>query len=361
MDEALWPVVLERIAQAFGARAINLQLVDSQSGASLRSLSHGIPEERMQDYQNHYIMVDPRVSYGLKHPDRLIYDYLHTSEAEMDRDPYYAWLEQGDFRYYLAGTVLQDDAVQAFAALQRSPKQEHFLTKEIERFGQLVPHLRRAMQIGRLVNHCDLRLSASEEVLQSLTLGIVILNPSGKVIYANETASRLATGDGLTLTCHGIAIADRATAGHLGHLLGCLLRPGSDVPSPGGRLVVPRQSGRRPLILTVSPLPARTHAFGLERSAVLIVMHDQSEQAILDPGLLQSLYGLTTSEAKLAIAISGGMKLKQISDSTGRSSETLRSHLKQVFAKTGTHSQAELVSLMLRTSSSNGRAETDIE
>ena len=53
--------------------------------------------------------------------------------------------------------------------------------------------------------------------------------------------------------------------------------------------------------------------------------------------LLRRLYGLTNTEAQVALCIVRGADLKQISDELLVSLPTVRTHLQHVFDKTDTH------------------------
>jgi DNA-binding CsgD family transcriptional regulator len=64
------------------------------------------------------------------------------------------------------------------------------------------------------------------------------------------------------------------------------------------------------------------------------------------PSLLQALFDLTPAEARTAGQITEGKSIEQISSATGISQNTIRTHLKSVFQKTGVERQAELVSLL---------------
>ena len=62
--------------------------------------------------------------------------------------------------------------------------------------------------------------------------------------------------------------------------------------------------------------------------------------------LTGAIYELTPAEARLAVAVGRGRELSMLSEDWNVSSETLRSHLKAVFAKTGVRRQVELVRLL---------------
>jgi DNA-binding CsgD family transcriptional regulator len=62
---------------------------------------------------------------------------------------------------------------------------------------------------------------------------------------------------------------------------------------------------------------------------------------------LRSRFCLTPAEAQIALGIADGKTLAAIAEARGVSVSTARGQLKFVFAKTGTHRQAELVALLL--------------
>jgi DNA-binding CsgD family transcriptional regulator len=69
--------------------------------------------------------------------------------------------------------------------------------------------------------------------------------------------------------------------------------------------------------------------------------------------MIARLFGLTRAESAVAAALCAGMSLSQYAAAAGVSVLTARTHLKRVQAKTDTHSQAELVALLLRSGVGN--------
>jgi DNA-binding CsgD family transcriptional regulator len=61
--------------------------------------------------------------------------------------------------------------------------------------------------------------------------------------------------------------------------------------------------------------------------------------------MLQRLFGLTAAEATVMAEIAAGARPAEIAEASGRSLETVRTHLKALYDKTGAKSQADLVRL----------------
>jgi len=62
---------------------------------------------------------------------------------------------------------------------------------------------------------------------------------------------------------------------------------------------------------------------------------------------LANRFGFTLCEARVALLIAKGCSPSRVASKLGISLNTVRSHLKRVFAKSDTHRQAELVLLLL--------------
>lgn len=62
---------------------------------------------------------------------------------------------------------------------------------------------------------------------------------------------------------------------------------------------------------------------------------------------LSQLFGLTASEARLALAISQGLTIVEAAESLNLTAETARNYSKRIYAKTGTRGQSDLVRTIL--------------
>ena len=65
--------------------------------------------------------------------------------------------------------------------------------------------------------------------------------------------------------------------------------------------------------------------------------------------LLRQRYGLTPREVDVALLVLHGQGVKPIAQQLALSANTVRTHLHNIFTKTRTHRQAELVGLLLTT------------
>jgi len=95
----------------------------------------------------------------------------------------------------------------------------------------------------------------------------------------------------------------------------------------------------------VRPLECRV--FSVRRDTVAIVVADPDDDGI-DAGALRELHGLTPAEIAVVRGLLRGGDPRGIAATIGVSTHTVRSHLRSIFAKTGTRAQADLVRVLLR-------------
>ena len=110
---------------------------------------------------------------------------------------------------------------------------------------------------------------------------------------------------------------------------------------------LPRSNGEHPLLARAMPLSRATMGIHRYAAAVLILI-DPNRHNGADPEMLQTAFGLTRAEARLAGILANGTDLSEAADQLGISRLTTRSHLRSIFAKTGTCRQGELVALLSR-------------
>ena len=119
---------------------------------------------------------------------------------------------------------------------------------------------------------------------------------------------------------------------------------GEEARGQGGAAVFALPDGKM-LIVRAAPLGEP----GLfRRAGVLVVFAKLGFDLVPDQAFLRGAFGLTATEAEVALALVGGASASAIARDRAVSLETIRSHLKTIFAKTGTRRQAHLVALILQ-------------
>ena len=85
-----------------------------------------------------------------------------------------------------------------------------------------------------------------------------------------------------------------------------------------------------------------------QRNKILISVLTFENERVLSPAVLQDLFGFTPSEGRLAALLINGKSVIECADELGVRISTVREKLSNLFAKTRTSRQPELVSMLSR-------------
>lgn len=188
------------------------------------------------------------------------------------------------------------------------------------------------------------------DALDRMQQGTLVVGGDARIYFANRHARDLLTaGDGLCAAADSLRAETPEQTQTLRRLIREAARP-EGLDGASGMMAVRRRFKPRPLAVMVSSCHPRTRLAVAVRPqrAVLVFVTDPDRTPAMRSDLLRQLYRLTRMEAEVALAVLRGEGLKAIAGSFGVSMSTARTHLQNVFDKTETRRQAELVYLLLR-------------
>lgn len=197
--------------------------------------------------------------------------------------------------------------------------------------------------------------AAASAALDHGECGIVAVAADGTPVFCNTAAERfLAAGDGLQLrrgevrpTGYAEAIRFRAALDEVADAPGAGAAAGAERDRPRAMaMLLPRRDGGRPTILAIAP--ARGRARATTRASAILYILEAGQQAPARMDAVCRLHGLSRVETSLIRHLVGGLTLSEAAGEMHVKPETARAYLKQVFAKTGTHRQVDLVALISR-------------
>jgi DNA-binding CsgD family transcriptional regulator len=186
----------------------------------------------------------------------------------------------------------------------------------------------------------------SMQVLDRLTVGIVLIGAKGEVLASNRTARDMALSQG---DADGTVV--RSASHRLLHALSQSASQSvrranghtADAAAAFARLES-RQDSRISVLAT--PLAKTNGSRRRPQASTALFLSDTSRLFAPYHDWLCRFYGLTRLEAQLVTQIVEGRSLGDIAATLRVSIHTVRSYLKQIFGKTGVHRQAGLVKLV---------------
>jgi DNA-binding CsgD family transcriptional regulator len=176
---------------------------------------------------------------------------------------------------------------------------------------------------------------------------IVLLNDIGEVAHANMAATHLFNADsGIRIcrdrmACQSLSDTFRLQAA-IEHCKETALSGQPVCP-----VISVQRPGRRALAISLASLPRQDAASADLVSTIAYIFDPERDSTrTIEPAC--KLYGLSLRETAITCALVNGSSLNDAADQLGLAEQTARSYLKQVFLKTDTKRQGDLVQLMLR-------------
>jgi len=193
----------------------------------------------------------------------------------------------------------------------------------------LLPHLNQAIELLEKLSDIEIKNSHTDGLMNHLPMGLVIIKPDATILSENTRAA--------VLLEHVRAIHEEklkfAPAIHQqAFALTC-------------REVLNTREGKS---VSMGELQMWVSPHGPEACQLAIFLGHHNYHTHIRLSALNDLYGLTSKEAMVAAELCNGRaKLEEVANTMGIHINTVRSHLKQIYTKTGTNSQAELLKMIL--------------
>ncbi|WP_156612515.1 helix-turn-helix transcriptional regulator [Paramagnetospirillum marisnigri] len=352
MDNSRWPDALSRLSGAFQGDLGVLTVGSIQPMTLITNLMTGtiVPPPNLEELIDRLSPTDLRLQYGMSHPGKAFACRQVLDEKAWTASPFYREiLEPNGVPYSIVCMDVVDRHYVFSTGTLRGDRDGSFTNEEVRQFESLTPHLIRAVRTQIRLGQQQSVTDDLRATLNALVAAVILVDATGKVWFANHAAeSILAQGDGLGVSQGRLRGGTPGDSGKIEAMVAETVMAARASRLPGGdALTLDRPSGKAPLNLLCVPMRAdRLEVFPLRPSAMLFVSDPEAERPIPE-ALIARMYGLTPAEARLCGDLLRGMDLAGHAERHGITANTARTHLKSIFAKTGTGRQAELLRLIL--------------
>ena len=271
---------------------------------------------------------------------RFLTDFDGLTKEEIEASDFYTELLRPRGFGWCVGTSIRSPSGDTLVFSIEKAHNKGPVPREVaERLDELRPHLARAALLsGRLGLE---RAKTAVATLELIGLPAAALTRTGRVISAN--AGFLGSALSVDVGAGDIARFANETAHEL--VMDAIAKASNSQIGFGRSVPVGGTRDTPPFVAHIVPL--RGAGLDLFTGALSIVfLTPVVPNSSPAPELLQALFDLTPAEARIASQVTEGKSIEQIAASTTLSHNTIRTHLKSVFLKTGVQRQAELVSLL---------------
>jgi DNA-binding CsgD family transcriptional regulator/PAS domain-containing protein len=351
LEPALWSAVLGKTRGFVGGSAAALYFKDAiRKSGKLHYEDGGLDRHYLQLYMKKYAKLDP---FTTGH----FFAEIGQPTATTDLMPYDEFLATRFYREWVRPQRLVDNAT---AALDKSStgvalysifrhERDGVVDNETRhRMRLIVPHMRRAVLIGRVI---DLKTAEAEtfaNILDGISAGMFLVDARGRIIHANASGHVLLGEGSLLRAVGGKLTANDANAEAALHEI--FIAAGSGDAAVGTKgIAVPliTRNGER-YVAHMLPLTsgARRRAGTSYAAVAALFVHKAALETPSPPEVIAKTYRLTPSELRVLLGVVEVGGVAETAETLGIGEGTVKTHLHRLFTKTGTSRQAELVKLV---------------
>lgn len=284
----------------------------TQEGLQIQeSFLHNKPIEAVSDYAA-ITHADPVLKAACANPGRVIRFHPPTLFSGKEKRPLFDYAKRYKHSNGMSAIFLDQNSPHAQAiSLFRANEDDHFLAQDSWIAEQVIPHLLEAIKVNQA-----LAIQRSFETSDSST--VAIARPNGALHFCGIGFRKLLN----------LEWPDWKSAILPGPLMDELARIGSTAFCTSA-IHVSVKCVSQLLFLNASRVSASV------------------SRPTINPELLQRTYGLTFAEARVAIAMLEGSSARNVAAYLSVSHHTVRTQLKQIYAKLGVDTRARFVKLVL--------------
>jgi DNA-binding CsgD family transcriptional regulator len=354
LDPSLWSGVLARTAGFVGGQAAGLLSKDSVSKAGNAHHNYGVDPHYIRLYQETYWKFDPLsplLFYAVEQVTT-ISDYIPDDEFRegrffRERVQPQGWID--------AANVVLDKSLTSCAILSVIRDEAHGIVDDEmrRRMRLIVPDIRRAALIGRVIDLKTAEAATFAGTLDGLSAGLFLVDATGRIVHANASGHvMLATGDFLRAAGVRLVASDPQSDLTLREVFAAAGSGDAAIGIKGIAVPLTSRAGER-YVAHVLPLTsgARRQAGTSYAAVAALFVHKAALETPSPPEVIAKTFKLTPSELRVLLGIVEVGGAPETAEALGIAEATVKTHLKRLFAKTGTTRQADLVKLVAAYSS----------
>ena len=351
VDPVLWGDLLGDARDFVGGSAAVLYSKDAtRKSANIYYDDGGIDPHYKQLYLDQYVKFDPTSTaeffVEIEQPtatgDLIPYnEFLQTRHNQ-------EWARPQGLVDHLRAALEKSAAGIAFFGVFRDQRDGTVDNEMRQRMRLIVPHVRRAMLIGQLINRKTAEAAAFADTLDGVSAGLFLVDAGGRMVHANASGQAMLDERCVLRSGGGKVDATEAEADReLNRVVA--LAGGGDAAVGVKSIALPlaARDGER-YVAHVLPLMSgeRRRAGASYAASAALFVHKATLGAPSAPETIARLYHLTPSELRVLLALVQLGGVPEVAEALGIGETTVKTHLHHLFGKTGASRQADLVKLV---------------
>jgi DNA-binding CsgD family transcriptional regulator len=358
LDPTLWVDVLRKSASFVGGPAASLFFKSAASKTGAVVYDYGTDPHYRQLYFEQYIKLDPATTGHF-------FAEIEEPMATADLMPYDEFLET---RFYLewarpqrlvdfvAAVLDKSMTSAAMFGVFRHERDGVVDDQARQRMRLIVPHIRRAVLIGRIIDLKTAETATFADLLEGVSAGMYLVGGNARIVHANAAGHVILNADDVLSAVGGRLVAKDAQVDR------CLREfiaaaDGGDAALGTKGIAMPlASSASEPYVANILPLTSgmRRRTGAAYTAVAALFVRRATLETPSPPEIIAKAYKLTPTELRVLLAIVEVGGVPEVATALGIAETTVKTHLGRLFEKTGASRQADLVKLVAGFASPSG-------
>ena len=216
--------------------------------------------------------------------------------------------------------------------------------RELEIGYVLLEHFKRALKVAKRLLDVEEQRDAIASLMDRLPIALFIVDQNAVILEVNLQAQQLLSGTRLLLQEKSCLNSSSSRLNQRLHQAIALAASASSPEMSEALFLEGEGDEEDDLMVFITPAVRKEHT---ENVPVAVFISRRQGQPFSLPSSVAELYGLTERELDIAELLMQGKSVNEISELANVSVNTVRTHVKSIFAKTDTNRQVDFVRLML--------------
>jgi DNA-binding CsgD family transcriptional regulator len=350
LDPLLWRDVVGKAGRFVGGSVATIFSKNPAAGSGNVYYESGIDPHYRKLYFDKYIKLDPSTTgqYFADVEEPLAISDLMPCREFLETRFYREWAQPQGLVDFVSAVLDKSATTAALFGVFRYEREGTVDDETRQRMRLIVPHIRRAVLIGRIIDLKAAEAASLADSLDGLSAGMCLVDAVGRIVHANLACHViLETGDFLSMTGGRIVASDPEIDRSLRELFAAAGGGDAAIGTQGIALPLKAKDGSC-YLMHVLPLTSgarRLAGIAYAATAALFIRKVATETPPL-PEIIARVYGLTPTELRVLLAIVEVGGVPDVAVAIGVAESTVKTHLKRLFLKTGVSRQADLVKIV---------------
>jgi DNA-binding CsgD family transcriptional regulator/PAS domain-containing protein len=349
LDSARWTGVLAKITDFVDGQAGGLLSKDSVSKSGNAYHHFGVDPHYLALYAETYWRFDPMgalpfwdVGQVASIPDLVPYDEFREGRFFREWVEPQGWIDA-------ANTVLEKSVTScAYLSIIRGKAHGMVDDEMRQRMALITPHVRRAVLIGRVIDLNQVQAASFADALDGINAGLFLVDANAHIIHANEAGHAILLMDDFLRMIDGRLVASDPEVDQALSESFSSARNGDGALGVKGIAVPLTDRDGKPYTAHVLTLTSGERRGAGRASTAVAALFVRKAALVIPspPEVIAKSYRLTPTELRVLLSIVDVGGIPEVARALGISENTVRTHVDNLFEKTGATRQAELVKLV---------------